>query len=486
MATPAIHPVASLSLDLSNFRHLPQSTEAEAVKAIIAIDQDRFWALAKSLLDDGYHTNESILLLKTSKGEKVLTVKEGNRRIAAIKLILGILKVKDLDIPANVQADIKGITKERKDDLTAVPCLVYESTEMAVLDRILTRIHGKGDKAARTEWTAVAKARHARVKDASGEPGLDLLEHYLATGKNFSQIQKEKWAGDYPLTVLDEALQKLAPRFNLKGKREVADHALKGKLKTNFADLLFAIGEGTFTFKKLRDAEKNLLTTKFGFPDLPTDASATGGGTSGTTSNTAGTSGGQGAGATGSSAASPGASGQGGGTAPQPAAPKKAKALALNDPQSVIQQLKKFKPVGKNRGKVTSLVKEAVMLNLEADGQPHAFCFLLRSMFEISAKAYCDDHASDPNGPKAVKADGDDRKLVDVLRDVTAHLKNGSSDRGMVKRLHGAGTELTNPEGILSVTSMNQLVHNPKFSVTGANISTVFNNIFPLLEALNS
>lgn len=486
MATPAIHPVASLSLDLNNFRHLPQKTEAEAVKAIVAIDQDRFWALAKSLLDDGYHPTDNILLLKGGKGGKTLTVKEGNRRIGAIKLILGALKVKDLDIPANIQADIKGITKERKEDLKDVPCLEYEPTEIAVLDKVLTRIHGKGDKASRTEWTAVAKARQARVKDKASEPGLDLLEAYLATGKNLSQNQKEKWAGDYPLTVLDEALQKLAPRLNLKGKREVADHAMKGKLKSNFADLLFAIGERTLTFKKLRETEKNLLTTKFGFPDLPADPSPTGTGAPGPTNPTTGASGGQGAGTNGSSPASPGTPGQGAGPTSQPAAPKKGKALALNDPASVIQQLRKFKPVGTNRGKVTSLVKEAIMLNLDADGQPHAFCFLLRSMFEISAKAYCDDHASDPNGPKAVKADGEDRKLVEILKDVTAHLKKTSQDKGLVKRLHGAGTELSTPEGILSVTSMNQLVHNPKFSVTGAHISTVFNNIFPLLEALNS
>lgn len=45
--------------------------------------------------------------------------------------------------------------------------------------------------------------------------------------------------------------------------------------------------------------------------------------------------------------------------------------------------------------------------------------------------------------------------------------------------------ELAKPTGLLSVTSMNQLVHNPAFSVTASDISSLFNNIFPLLEALN-
>ena len=56
----------------------------------------------------------------------------------------------------------------------------------------------------------------------------------------------------------------------------------------------------------------------------------------------------------------------------------------------------------------------------------------------------------------------------------------------MVKALHGAMTDLGKPTGILSVTSMNQLIHNPKFVIDGNSVSTVFANIFPLLEAMNS
>ena len=45
--------------------------------------------------------------------------------------------------------------------------------------------------------------------------------------------------------------------------------------------------------------------------------------------------------------------------------------------------------------------------------------------------------------------------------------------------------ELGKPEGILSVTSMNQLVHNPTFSITSGDISSMFGNVFPLLFAMN-
>ena len=106
-------------------------------------------------------------------------------------------------------------------------------------------------------------------------------------------------------------------------------------------------------------------------------------------------------------------------------------------------------------------------------------------MFEISAKAYCTDHAS-AGGPSFKHNNGRNRRLVDILSDITDHLTEGKKKTDRVKELHGAITELARPEGLLSVTSMNQLVHNPKFSVTTTDVCQLFGNIFPLLEAMNA
>jgi hypothetical protein len=84
-----------------------------------------------------------------------------------------------------------------------------------------------------------------------------------------------------------------------------------------------------------------------------------------------------------------------------------------------------------------------------------------------------------------IGADGKDRPLVDVLQDVTAHIKKSSTDKEMHKILHGAGTQIAKPSGLLSVTSMNQLVHNSKFTTDQSHICAVFHNIFPLLDAMN-
>ncbi len=139
--------------------------------------------------------------------------------------------------------------------------------------------------------------------------------------------------------------------------------------------------------------------------------------------------------------------------------------------------------MGLNREKVVQLRDEARKLNLS--DTPLAFCFLLRSMFEISAKAYCADHAK-AGGPASKKRGGKEKTLVELLRDITKHLTSDNSDKARLKELHGALTELAKPDGLLSVTSMNQLVHNPKFVVSGPEVSLLFGRVFPLLEAMSS
>ena len=101
-------------------------------------------------------------------------------------------------------------------------------------------------------------------------------------------------------------------------------------------------------------------------------------------------------------------------------------------------------------------------------------------MFEISAKAYCTDHSI-----SMVKTNGKDKTLVEILSAITSHLTANNSNKAMVKVLHGAMTEIGTANRLLSVTSMNQLVHNPGFSFIPNDICTLFGNIYPLLESMN-
>lgn len=456
--------VKDLSLDLKNFRTVPQKTEPSALRAMVSIGPDWFWALTESLLEDGYHPTENIIVQRNGKK---LVVREGNRRVAAMKLAHGLLKGTGLPIPSHITQRLSKVSSEWKKQNLEVPCAIYGTNEQAQVDKIVKLTHGKGDRAGRDKWGPVARARHNRDVSGASEPALDILESYLANGKNLTPAQAERWAGEYPLTVLEEALKRLAPRLGVISSRALADSYPKtAKTKATLESVMHDIGVGSLDFAAIRDGDTDFASVRYGLAPPPeTGPMKPSGGGAGAASPTP--------------APSPPASGK-----PSAAAAKKTgtPAVAVADPRSVSRQLKAFTPRGKNREKLVTLLVEIRTLKLR--DHPHAFCFLLRSMFEISAKAYCDDHKA-TGGPKMTDKSGKDRPLVDNLRDITKHLTSNNTDRQMQKTLHGAMVSLGTAASILSVTSLNQLVHNPRFSIGEGQVSEMFNNIFPLLEEMN-
>lgn len=492
--------VKDLSIDLCNFRTVAQESELKAIKAMISISPDYFWALMESLIDDGYLPTENIIVLLGTHNK--MLVKEGNRRIASLKIILGQIDTTELNLPAKLAERVANVPKKWMDENSSVPCTVYEESEANVVDRIVTRTHGKGQKAGRDHWEAVARARHNKIANGASEPALELLEKYLEHGNNLTPEQKIRWTGKYNLTVLDEAIKKIALRFAVSSSPELAKAYPNIPHKQALDEIIYAVGVELLSFTSIRESTDFAL--RFGVP--PHSASSNTSNTvrqssdslhqpnaalsrlnHGVTKSTQ-TSVGidkpgknfNDASASDSSSSADDGTGTTSSNRPSPGQPA---AVATNDERSVKRALRTLKLFGPNRAKVETLRKEAIKLKLKDN--PIAFCFLLRSMFEISAKAYCQDHSSEVGAPKSTRADGKDKVLSDVLRDIVAHLTQNGTDKEMQRLLHGPLTELQRKDGILSLTSMNQLVHNPSFTIPPSDIPTVFCNIIPLLEQIN-
>jgi Txe/YoeB family toxin of Txe-Axe toxin-antitoxin module len=469
-------PVKDLSLDLRNFRIVPQTTEKAAVSAIIAINKERFLGLMESLLEeDGFLPNETLIVIR--KGQK-LVVKEGNRRVAALKLILSIIKRDPDHIPEKIEKLIGKLTEAWTNENEKVPCIIFEADDWKKVDRLVSLAHGKGEKAGRDPWEAIARARHNRDVNKGNEAGLDMMEGWLKEGRNINDTQRERFGGDYPLTVLNEALQRISPRYK-KTPRELTETYPKLRPRTGIEAMLLDIGLNTITFETMRT--QNALDN-YGLPPLP-EAAPTGS-SSGSAGNTgtAAAGGAVGGANNGSSANSSDQTGTGANAQANAGLGGKPAAAPLNSQASIMKALGKLKIVGANRDKVVTLRDEARRLKLEKN--PLAFCFLLRSMFEISAKAYCKDQEG-AGCPKSTRPDGSDRPLASVLRDIAEYIKKSNPGKEMERQLHGAMTELGASDRLLSVDSMNQLVHNPSFTTDLNSICTVFHKILPFLQIMN-
>lgn len=470
MSTSKIVPVKDLRLDLANFRTTAQKNENAEIVALSVIAEDYFWGLAESLLTDGYIGTENIVVQKVvRKNESVLEVKEGNRRIAILKILLGLAKPKDLRIPDGLSEKIAKVSPAWKTANSQVPCLIFSESDNAKVDRIVSLTHGTAEKAKRKDWNSVAHARHNREKKKTKELGLCLLEAYLLKGTNLTPDQKRLWAGDYSLTVLDEALPKIAERFSISSE-DLVSHYEKGTLKnkSKLDAVLLDIGLKTLGFPQIRGSE-DVFETRYSLaPKKSSNAGAT---------------------ATGNPPQPSGRSTKSGPTitaAPLPTTGSKkfasVTALPWTDPKAITRWFKSFHPKGKGREKLMVLVDEARSMNIEK--HPHAFCFLVRCMFEISAKLYCEDNKNVTGAPKTTK-NGNDRNLKDILDEICKFQVGTPPDKTKQKQLHSAMVVLGNPNSILSVTSMNQLIHNPVFVTDAASIGKLFGNVSTLLLSMN-
>lgn len=447
-----------ISLDLGNLRMMPQKNEEDAIHVMIAIKPERFFAVIDSIISDGYLETENVILLK--QGDK-LVVKEGNRRIAALKLIHGVISTEGFAIPDSIKERIKKIDKAWKSENTKIPCLIFGKEEIQKVNKIVSLTHGKGEKASRDPWSSVARARHNRDEKGQPEWGLDLLEKYLKNGNNLTGQQKERWSGDYPITVLDEALKTLVGKCGFASASELIKKYPKINDREKLEDVLINIGLGNLSFNIIRDKE-NDFTVKYGFPEEKEPD---------TKDDESKEEESKGKNKQEDSDSSKSDNKQNRNKNKGPKAP------AINTQRHVRNLLRKFSPKG-DRPKVATLKYELSKISIKEN--PIAFCFLLRSIFELSAKAYCNDNKID-----IIEKSGKEKKLASILTMVTNHLTDNNKNKGMVKVLHGALNEITNPNRILSVTSMNQLVHNPNFSVQQGDVCTLFSNIYPLLEAMN-
>ena len=145
-------PITQLTFDLRNPR-LPNKIKDEDENAVLKwmCRDGGVFDLMRSIGEQGYFDGEPVLV--TPKCEKVYTVIEGNRRLAALQLL------SDPNILDYRKATTSRIVKDAQNRPSEVPCIIYNSRD-EILDYLGFR-HVTGIKS----WGPLAKARY--LKDLS-------------------------------------------------------------------------------------------------------------------------------------------------------------------------------------------------------------------------------------------------------------------------------------------------------------------------------
>lgn len=142
----------NLKFDSRNPRFYRLNEDSNSDERIVEemIDDESVADLMRSIGQQGYFPGEPLLVVK--EGDDY-TVVEGNRRLAAVKLL-----TRELDPPEKKTRTVQDIIQSstKIDTLSKLPCLIYEAREDVL--RFIGYRHITGVK----EWDALSKAKYLK------------------------------------------------------------------------------------------------------------------------------------------------------------------------------------------------------------------------------------------------------------------------------------------------------------------------------------
>ena len=117
--------VADLKLDGANPRHDPEKTQRDIIRALLTTDGGKLTRLAEDIATNGLSPIDAFLVLKETGPS--YTVLEGNRRLAAVKLLAN----PDLTSISKYAARFRALKKKMAAPIHEVSCAIVTSRDEA-------------------------------------------------------------------------------------------------------------------------------------------------------------------------------------------------------------------------------------------------------------------------------------------------------------------------------------------------------------------
>jgi hypothetical protein len=262
-ATPI--PLGALTLDSVNPRHEPTHSTAEAIAALLADESDarELLTLAEDIIVWGTSPADLPIVFKDSHGTWVVV--EGNRRIAAMKLLAN----PELAAGHPAQRRFKELAKALGERPETIDCAVVPTRE-AARHWIELRHTGKRGGAGIVPWDAEMRHRFEESQGTQVARALAFIEAVSSEFSSDAQLLRymETVRTQKPTTlgrlVSDPEIRAVLG-FRLVDGRVVWDKApaaVKAAIKQLFADLAEKLTVSDVKSKKLRGAYATKLSTK--------------------------------------------------------------------------------------------------------------------------------------------------------------------------------------------------------------------------------
>jgi hypothetical protein len=438
--------ITDLQLDTTNYRTGKQDDQREAIRALIEEQKSKLVRLAQDIIENGLSPLETILVMPVPDDKRRHIVIEGNRRVAAIKLVTQ----PDLAADTTWHNAFKRLHRLLPGQVPIeVSCVVAPSKEEAFV--WIQRRHDTGLKGAGLEaWSTIANYRAAAARGRSA-PEFDVLEFTLAHGQLEEDVQERVMGQDFPITNLKRLVDSayVAQQLELdRGESYLTTTASKNWVLAILREVVTAISREEFNGKKFSvkeiytsaDQKKffTKLVSKYPKPKRSARRWAINADTS------------------------VGDSGRG--------------VLKRKKPNRPTSERRKLVPshcaVRPPVGRANDILHE--LRKLEVEKFRNAVSILLRVFLEFSVGAYIDRRSV--TGVNATDT------LSQRLLKVASHMEaNGVMDR---KDLHAVRKAASDRNSLVSTMTLNAYVHNVKFYPSASDLKTSWDNLEPFIERL--
>lgn len=161
--------VADLKLDGQNPRHDPVKAQRDVIGALLAKEGSKIVKLAEDIATNGLSPIEAFLVLREPGPSH--TVLEGNRRLAAVKLLAN----PTLTPLPKFQARFRALKKKMAAPITEVSCAIVTTRDHAKHWQAL-RHHGQSEGRGVVPWDTEASARFFGRRGTQAEKALKVID----------------------------------------------------------------------------------------------------------------------------------------------------------------------------------------------------------------------------------------------------------------------------------------------------------------------
>lgn len=199
-STLAALPLAQLKLDTKNPRHGEVRSEREAIEYFVNSTRGKLEKLVENISTEGWDETSIPIVLKEPRKAKEYTVIDGNRRIAALKII------KNPDLANNNR--LRAATRKRGPNVPDRLLCLIKPDRPSCWPYIERKHKGEQGGLGQIGWDAIAQARHdqeTRGRPSKYEIAFGVLD-YLLREKSLTEDDIE----GFPISSLDRVLNSTA------------------------------------------------------------------------------------------------------------------------------------------------------------------------------------------------------------------------------------------------------------------------------------